>query len=837
MDNELSATSGTDKLTLQFVCDDEMPVKLGDGTFGCVFRVQDSAHNNYALKIFYEPSDEFVLQSQNEEMDLGDRLRRLFKDRIERANEVERYLVVASHRVENFKSSPAYKKHADYFENLKFKVSNRGIVMDIYPLSLKDLLERGWPRTQEREANLALSVRKSGYSILRSLPQREREKCILPIMRQLADGLSILQEARCNHQDIKPANILIREVGPRIEAALADLGFVNTGQFQVAGSLFQMQPLGTRHYRSPEQVDFFDICEVDINPLENGDYELITRDPKFQDTFSEKGDLIVFSKLSEKVQWEIKDIQFEHMKDDSSVTRIVIEGLDGVKLHKDVRTQITVNKVQTDRTDIFGFGAIMLDMLTCGRSPEQFYNLLRVHDRATTIEKGLAQRYAHFCTGGGTVPEIDAIFQYMRVDFNSGFPHPDIVLMVLKCMMSKPSDSYYWKSGICGKWEPIKGDLDKIIRELNCASYGEVGSNYLTNGGQFRVEPRDDPQENPTQELSRIQSLRYRDSGECVERLVTGIRFLGKVAHMLNAEIRGGPDISYLVNVSPNSLVRRRGEFVPRFVYFENEDDFNAVMESGSPRSLPQLFAAGGLSPPFVRGLVQEGEVWVSENAGEGVHLGYELWYRGGRWPIGSLTDNHVLVDISATSKVSLVVGEHDSKKGTVQVTGDRVDQIPADTTRFHAHFVRKLDRRDYYVAMLGVYVRLIFFVDPVTRQRHTPQSIYFLEEGRGRVRLKRQGRPKRSMESLFSLMAGTYARLLTLQLDGSGERTNLIQASLDSFKDCISRLLRCTIDDLMDAPVDRLIETAKGNSRLIAGFPDIDRLVDENIVGVSKVA
>ena len=809
-------------------------MKLGDGTFGCVFRVQDPAFKNYALKIFYEPSDDFVRTSQNEEMNLGDRLRYLFRDRIERADEVDRYLVVASHRVEDFKRSSAYKEHANYFENLEFKVSDRGIVMGIYPLSLKDLLERGWPRTQEGEADLALSARKSGYSILRSLPQREREKCILPIMRQLADALSILQEARCNHQDIKPANVLLREVNPRLDVALADLGFVNTGQFQVAGSLFQMQPLGTRHYRSPEQTDFFDICEVDINPLDDGDYELITRDPKFQDTFSEKGDLIVFSKLSNKVQWKIRNIEFKHMEDDSSVTRIVIEGLDGVKpLHKDVRTQITVNKVQTDRTDIFGFGAIMLDMLTCGRSPEQFYNLLRVHDRATTIEKGLAQRYSHFCTGGGTVPEIDAIFQYMRVDFNSGFPHPDIVLMVLKCMMSKPSDSY-WKSG---RWQAIRHDLDKITGELNCTSYGEVGKNYLTNGGQFRVEPRDDPQENPAQELSRIQSLRYGDYGECVERLVAGIRFLAKVAHMLNTEIRGGPDISYLVNVSPNSLVRRRGEFVPRFVYFENEDDFNAVIESGSPRSLPQLFAAGGLSPPFVQGLVREGEVWVFENASDGVHLGYELWDRGGRWPVGALADNHILVDISATSKVSLVVAEHDAKEGTLRVTGDGIDQMPIDTTRLHAHFVRKLDRRDYYVAMLGVYVRLIFFVDPVARQRHTPQSIYFLEEGKGRIGLKQQRKPKRSMEGLFALMAGTYARLLTLQLDGSAEKTNLVQASLDSFKDCISRLLRCEINDLMDGPVDRLIEAGKGNSRLIAGFPDIDRLVDENIVGVSKVA
>jgi hypothetical protein len=44
-------------------------------------------------------------------------------------------------------------------------------------------------------------------------------------------------------------------------------------------------PLGTRHYRSPEQKDYFDICDVDIQvDSENHKVELISTDPKLRDS-------------------------------------------------------------------------------------------------------------------------------------------------------------------------------------------------------------------------------------------------------------------------------------------------------------------------------------------------------------------------------------------------------------------------------------------------------------------------------------------------------------------------------------------------------------------------
>ena len=857
-----TAVAGKDKRELHFVYDDrEAPVKLGDGTFGCVFHVQDAAHQNYALKIFYESDDEFVLESQKEEMELGEKLRVFFKDQIQRINEIDRYLAVSKALVEDFKSSKAYEVLKGYFEDLAFKVSNRAIVMDIYPLSLKDVLERGWPKLEcmgkaekvEPGAADAEELGRGlggvfgdepGYSILRRLPQREREKCILPLVRQLAEALSILQEAKYNHQDIKPANVLLRKVGPQIEVALADLGFVNTGQFQVAGSIFQMQPLGTRHYRSPEQTDFFDVCEVDIRSLEDGDYELVTDDPKFHETFSEPGDLVVFSKLPEPIQWCIESISFETLENGLSVASIRIKGLPGNKLHEDVRTQITINKRQTDRTDIFGLGAIIFDMLTCGRSPEQFYNLLRIHDKMGKIDKGLAQRYVHFRNGGGTVPEIDAIFQNMRVDANSAFPHPDMVRIILKCMMSKPLDSY-WN---CGKWASIKRDLDVLMEGLDCFQYSQARYNHLIKSGDLPIDLVR-PKASPEKELNEIQGLSYSNSDQCVKRLVLGIRYLNKIAQMVGTEMAGGGDVSYLANISPRSLAEHRNAFVPKLALFEKEVDFDAVVESGNPRALVQLFSAGGLRPPFIDGLVREGEVWVSsaqqngERQGNFVYFGYELWGRDGKWSWEKNGDFRLLLDLSATDRINRKIVQVDSSKGVLHVSGedDLAKRLSVDAGRYRAYFVKKFDRDHYYLSMLGAYIRLIFFVDPARRQTHTPQSIYFFEEGRSLDRTKFEkfrlfpkssvGR-KRSLNDLFFLMAGIYARLLTLELEGAPARS-VVDRFVGRLKDDIFKALGCSSrDELMNEAIDDLIR--RNGSLTLAEFPDIDQLVNANIV-VSK--
>ena len=402
-DYSFKARSGKGELEYEFVLDDKgHPVKLGDGTFECVFHVRDFGGRNAALKIFYENEDLFIQKSQKQEMKIGDRLRTYYEGTHDHDATINRYLVVPQATVENFYESAAFANLKSYFKELSFKISGKAILMNFYPMSLKDLLERGWPeshrangRASEASADAAEPIGRgaggafgehSGYSILRSLSQTEREKCILPFVMDIAEALSVLHTAKFRHQDIKPANVLVRRVGPNIEAAIADLGFIDTGSWQAHGSLQLHQPLGTRHYRSPEQTDYFDICEVNIAKHEAGGYELLTRDPKFTNTFSEEGDLVVFAKLQERIQWQITNITLPDGGQDGDKekepARIIIKGLKEIQLEPDERTQISVHKKQTARTDLFGLGAIIYDMLTCGRSPEQFYDLLRAHDRA-----------------------------------------------------------------------------------------------------------------------------------------------------------------------------------------------------------------------------------------------------------------------------------------------------------------------------------------------------------------------------------------------------------------------------------------------------------------------
>ena len=860
-----TALFGVDRLKLHFVLDDQKnPIKLGDGTFGCVFRVQDSGFNDYALKIFYKPSDKFVEASQSQEMSLGSRLREHFhkEGQHERLADIERYLVVSKGHVTNFTSSDAYKSFEDYFELLAFGVSNKAIVMNNYPMSLKDVLERGWPR--KKAVDDGGSDRKSGYSILRGIPQEEREKCILPIVRQIAEALSILRDANVNHQDIKPANVLIREVGPEIQVALADLGFVNTGQFQRHGSTFQNQPLGTRHYRSPEQMDFFDVCEVDIRPLgKSKGYELRTQDPKFYSTFSEKGDLVVFSKLGEPIQWEIDKIdkiEGQSSDDGPKTTVIHIRDLQKRVLHEDVRTQITVNKKQTDRTDLFGLGAIIFDMLTCGKSPEQFYNLLRVHDDGKkTIEERLSlQRYRQLRNDGGMVPEIDAIFQSMRVDSNSRPPHPELITIILKCMMSKPSDSYYSKKPSKLIWKSVRDDLDILIKELGCDSYSQIQYNHLASGGNLPIQSSRSP-ESPQDQLHEIQDLSYGNSHECVKRLLLGFNYLRKISGMVDDEIKFSEEISYLSNVAPNNLRKHRSGYAPRLALFEAEKDFDNVIESQNPQALVQLFSAGGLRPPFIDGLVNEGEIWVKKEQPEQpeddtVCLGFEIWGRdsGFLYKDKDIGYQRVLIDISLTDRMNEKIEGIDYAKGVLCVKAkDRLSKILTfEDGRRRAYFVGKFDRAYYYLAMFGIYIRLLFFVDSTRGQKHTPMSVYFLEDGRsvGKAGFrpfpvlssskKWSFRKSSPLSNLFSLMAGIYARLLTLELEDKAP-LRVVKDSFDKIQGSMCELLRCDSTDLSnieskkDAPdIDQYVRKLVGtrDDLQIAEAPDIDQLVRENI-------
>jgi hypothetical protein len=65
----------------------------------------------------------------------------------------------------------------------------------------------------------------------------------------------------------------------------------------------------------------------------------------------------------------------------------------GDRLNPDQRTQAVIYKNQGLRTDLFGFGAIVYDLLTCGKSPERFYNNLIADDVLRTSVTSIMDNY------------------------------------------------------------------------------------------------------------------------------------------------------------------------------------------------------------------------------------------------------------------------------------------------------------------------------------------------------------------------------------------------------------------------------------------------------------
>ena len=775
------AKRGKDDITFQFETNDNVPAKLGDGTFGCVFHVRDTQSSNFAVKIFYDTNGaeltkqmkERIEESQAAEMSIGHDLREHYADDIAKSASISRYLVVPYAFVDNFTQSKAYTEFQTFFQDLSYRLSDKAIVMNYYPMSLKDLLEKGWPTEHSsvsgsapeqlnesvdtadsiQEEHGAESVEdaplgrggggtfgdRSGYAALESLTQSNREISTLPILKDIAEALALLHGPSRRHQDIKPANVLIRTVGPNIEAAIADLGFLDVGNAQVHGSQYQQRPAGTRHYRSPEQTDYFDICEVDINEAEGGNYLLSTTDPKFLDTFSEKGDFVIFAKLKPEIQWEIIDIRFPPAATDSSSDpakeiEIIIRGLDNLKLCSDERTQITIVKRQTVRTDIFGIGAIAYDMLTCGKSPERFYDLLRARDISTTsIEKDLMLRYSNYKSGGGAVIEIDNIFQHLRIDANSDYPSVKMVSFILKAMMSRADDSYFnrGKEAPAHVWDAIRKDLEEM--QIDGKGYRSITANYLTNGGRDEWRP---PSLSPIQiELAAIQGISYDNGTDATMRLVKGVRFFDKLGSMIAGLVGAGNDSHYLVDVSPAALQKDGFEhFSSRITFFETERDFQDILNSGNPQTILQGLAAGSLLPPLVHGLVRQGEVWLRDSKDtDSRSFWYDLW--GSDYGLGGLNPgDRMLFDYSAEARKNLTIDYENN--GHIRFNSNAFgDEIDLDSSRrYRVSFFRKFDPVDYYIAMLGVYLRLIFFVDARSRRQFTPQAIYAIEHIRSRA-------------------------------------------------------------------------------------------------------
>ncbi len=215
-DGTFTAESNGDRLRFKLSTKGGKPIKIGDGTFGSVF-MAERRNERYAVKIFYESA--IQNNAFRKEMDSAD----LISDGLTRsAREAFRSRLVLPIASTNTFTGPALELIKAAHPDLSLSTS--ALVMPLYESSLKDWLEKGH--------STARGLSEPLYKVLTrvEMASASREYFALWITKQVAEGVLALHAAGYHHHDIKPANILLRSDGNSLDAALADLGFLEVAE-------------------------------------------------------------------------------------------------------------------------------------------------------------------------------------------------------------------------------------------------------------------------------------------------------------------------------------------------------------------------------------------------------------------------------------------------------------------------------------------------------------------------------------------------------------------------------------------------------------------------------
>ena len=708
------------------------PHRLGDGTFGAVFRVRRN-NRRYALKIFYETTNETARRRFIEEMNAASSIL-AGSDLQGFANDI----VLPRGRTGRFKESRAYRDFKDYFDRSNLSVSDFALVMDLYSCTLKELLERGAPSGRGVHQSTIGQPGVPGYKILGGIDYVDRERVILPFILKIAQGLHELHASGYHHHDLKPANVLIREAGvSELHVHIGDLGFLNPNVEEGSSSRFgEGQALGTRHYRSPEQKDHFDVCDVDIEEIPIGipgqTTVLTTRDRKFGDTLIESGDTLVFSKDAKRTVYKIRKIvpdqnfgQGISVRNTGTLPGPEIEpeqvaGQIRIILDRDYdlepeeRTQVILYKHHTARTDVFGLGAIIFDLLTGGSSPERFYDIIRVwdHKEAGPINVHVG-RFASIKNGATSSPEESARFQPLV--FGGRYPSERIVGILLRCMLSAPEDSYIEQADSLDDrklFEPIIADIEAAMQDGGRLQWNGQ-DNPLWIGEELVGSP-ERASGDLVRNLEKVQNLGERD---LAKRLVLGYVLLRQVVHAAEENVTSQEvffaDISP-PNISGSSNTGRR---------YVTQDEYWDKVAAGDTYGIPSdphdpfvpLMLNFRSRPVKLFGPVLDG---FQDDQAASKKRSFSVVYKDS-CPLWQGIEEKDLLLINnfpaGAPKVLAEVTEYWPNRSEIQVrilrSGD--NPLPSVPPRgLDAVAIKNLRPIEYYLSMIGIYIHQLFFVD-----------------------------------------------------------------------------------------------------------------------------
>jgi serine/threonine protein kinase len=305
-----------------------------------------------------------------------------------------------------------------------------------------------WAQEQRQRLQESIEPPPAGYELLKRMTFEDRIRTALPFLRDIVVGLSRLHRVSYAnggplfHLDIKPANIYVKQDDAKgIICALGDLGFLPPEPHldRTMDTSVDDLPLGTLHFRSPEQKEYFDVANVEVN-VRGNDVFLDIRDPKFSGSFIEKGDIVLFSRDGAGFRHVI-----ENIVPSTPTTPIRVQIAAGSEQARDgEQTQVIFLKRQEYRTDLFGVAAIAFDLISCGRSSERFYESIRRFEFDGTgrgsVESTIG-KYRRVKDGLADEPELIHIFEPFRR--GSDYAPEAFVEFILRCMLYKADKTFY----------------------------------------------------------------------------------------------------------------------------------------------------------------------------------------------------------------------------------------------------------------------------------------------------------------------------------------------------------------------------------------------------------
>ncbi len=755
--------------TYYFTFDEnENLIKLGDGSYGVVYLGHDDQENMYAMKILYERndnSDESMAQISRSRFEAEIQSSRKIKQKL-RQNQpgnspIGNQIVGVINTVagtKEFKKSPA-------FQNLKNKLprqklSNYILIMEQYEDTLEGYLEKGidryaiqtsaennnyitleqkvfeskqqareqikqTARSYEDRINLTKRLYElTGYDVLRRMNFEERIANILPYLQDIAQGLCTLHEAGYLHLDLKPANIFVKGYGPEVQTVIGDLGFLDQHDTldprKMLGN-YDILPLGTRHFQSPEQKEFFDIANVEIAETSSEEIKLLIRDPKFRDSLIEKGDYVIFS-IDRDKSYTIESVDIPANQKNSPVfIKLRSEQKQRQLFKRGEKTQAIFFKVQGKRTDIFGFGAIAFNLLTCGESPVRFYESIHssYDNRSSSIEN-LITLYTQIANYQSSEPGLIKIFRPFKDRNTTEYAPVEFVELILKCMLYKAEGTFY--SSIDTRQQPAKSLLNNIIalhQGVNPRFAFKKVNNLIYNRQLVSSVP---PEEKDLDFSEQIELLQNLPEERFLFRLVRGFWYVNQIAKLIREYlIRMESDAStfeggfFLAELQPKNIIiensinnNQPDKLRTKFIVYQNKQSY--LDDLRDDRVFTKITIHNYKANPFVPfyfttlhrniSLRKEGDLYKYSFADR-----YENKIYPNDWIVVRAVDrnqNSLFKIVNIDWQNHLIEIEPITRSQNIEIRDDSFDRYV-----YYKNIVPCL----YYFDMLGIYLYNVFFI------------------------------------------------------------------------------------------------------------------------------